>query len=73
MGIADTSGTMMATDGTITDTSDRVHFTRPMSGESTVSDPIISKKQWHGYIGLWSPPIKENGQIVGVLIAVRDW
>ena len=38
MGIADTSGTMMATDGTITDISDRVHFTRPMSGESTVSD-----------------------------------
>jgi len=71
MGIADASGTMLATDGTTTNVSDRIHFTKPISGEKAVSDPIISKN--NGSIILaFGVPIKENGQIVGVLIAVRD-
>jgi len=71
MGIADKSGIMTATDGTTTDISDRIHFTRPISGQRAVSDPIISKN--NGSIILaFGVPIKENDQIVGVLIAVRD-
>jgi len=71
MGIADTSGTMLATDGTTTDISDRIHFTKPIAGERAVSDPIISKNNG-SVILAFGVPIKENGQIVGVLVAVRD-
>ncbi|WP_242823542.1 methyl-accepting chemotaxis protein [Thermoclostridium stercorarium] len=71
MGIVNTAGKMIATDGTITDISDRVHFIKPMSGERVVSDPIISKN--NGSIILaFGVPIKENGKIVGVLVAVRS-
>lgn len=71
MGIADKNGIMAATDGTTTDISDRIHFTKPISGESTVSDPIISKNDG-SVILAFGVPIKENGQVVGVLVAVRD-
>jgi len=71
MGIADTNGIMVATDNTTTDISDRIHFTKPIAGEKAVSDPIISKN--NGSIILaFGVPIKENGKIVGALIAVRD-
>lgn len=71
MGIADKSGTMIATDGTKTDISDRIHFTKPMAGERAVSDPIISKNNG-SVILAFGVPIRENGQIVGSLVAVRD-
>lgn len=70
MGIVDKHGIMQATDGSTTDISDRVHFKKPIAGERAVSDPIISKN--NGSIILaFGVPIKEDGNIVGVLVAVR--
>jgi len=71
MGIADASGIMACTDDTTIDVKDRVHFIKPMAGESAVSDPIVSKHNG-SIIICFGVPIKENGQITGVLIAVRE-
>lgn len=43
MGIADASGTMMSTEDTSIDVSDRAYYIKSMNGENAVSDPIISK------------------------------
>lgn len=71
MGIADTNGNMIATDGSSTSIKDRVHFTKPITGERAVSDPIVSKVDG-SVILAYGVPIKHNGSIVGVLIAIRD-
>lgn len=70
MGIADASGTMVATDDNTIDVKGRIHFEKPISGESAVSDPIISRQNGSVIIG-FGVPIKENGNIVGALVAVR--
>lgn len=71
MGIADASGIMVCTDDTSIDVKDRVHFIKPMAGERAVSDPVVSKHNG-SIIICFGVPIKENGQVVGSLISVRD-
>jgi len=50
---------------------DRVHFYKPMAGENGVSDPVVSKQNGQVILCL-GVPIRENGSIVGALIAVRE-
>lgn len=71
MGIADTKGIMVSTDNYAMNVSDKVFFTKPMNGENVVSDPVVSMTDGSVVI-YFGVPIKENGQIVGSLIAVRD-
>jgi len=71
MGIADTSGIMVCTDDTTVDVKERAYFIKSMAGENAVSDPIVSIHNG-SIIICFGVPIKENGQIVGSLIAVRD-
>lgn len=71
MGIADASGTMMSTEDTSIDVSDRAYYIKSMNGENAVSDPIISKHDG-SVILCFGVPIKENGQIVASMIAVRE-
>jgi len=72
MGIVDTNGIMKATNNTTTDISDRVHCTKPINGERTVSDPIISKQDGSVILAFGVPIRNKNNRIVGVLVAIRD-
>ena len=71
MGIAYADGVLHATDGSSVDVKDRVHFYKPMAGENGVSDPVVSKQNGQVILCL-GVPIRENGSIVGALIAVRE-
>jgi len=71
IGIAYSDGVMYGTDDSKVDIKDRVHFIKPMAGQRAVSDPIISKQNGSVII-CFGVPIKENGQIVGSLVAVRN-
>jgi len=71
MGIADIKGTMVTTEDTSIDVSERAYYIKSIIGENAVSDPIVSIHNG-SIIICFAVPIKENGQIVGSLIAVRD-
>jgi len=70
MGIADKNGDVKYTDGTSLNVSDRAYFQNAMSGKSNVSDPLMSKaiKQM---VVVYAVPIKNNNEVVGVLVSTR--
>ncbi len=71
IGIADKNGKLLYSDGSNVDISDIDYFKKAMSGEKSVTDPIVSKVD--GSLALiYAVPIKNNNQVVGVLIAVKD-
>jgi len=53
------------------DLSDRPYFKKALLGESTVSEPIINKKDGTLSI-IYAVPVTDKGKVVNVLIAVRD-
>lgn len=71
MGIADTSGKMQTTDLSSIDIKEKLYFTKPMVGERYVSDPFIDE-DGSSVVMAFSVPIKYNGQVVAVLVAIRD-
>lgn len=71
MGIADLNGDMLSTDGSAMNISDRPHFKKAIAGEKFVSDPTISEVN-NSIIIAYAVPIKQNGSIIGVLVATRD-
>lgn len=71
MGIVDMAGNMKATDDSNTNIKDRAHFKNAAEGNNFVSDPIVSKID-SSVIVAFTVPIKQNGTVVGVLVAIRD-
>ncbi|WES33298.1 methyl-accepting chemotaxis protein [Ruminiclostridium papyrosolvens DSM 2782] len=71
MGISDMSGNAKYTDGEIIDISDRDYFKTVLDGESTVSDPIVSKTD-NNVVICYAVPIKDGNTVKGMLIATRD-
>lgn len=71
IGIADTKGNDQTTTGKSVQVNDREYFQKSLSGLSYVSDPIFSKID-NSLIINYAVPIKNNDEIVGVLIATED-
>lgn len=71
MGIADTNGNDQTTTDKSVQVNDREYFQKALSGLSYVSDPITSKID-NSLIINYAVPIKNNDEIVGVLIATED-
>ncbi len=71
MGIAGTDGKMQTTDLSSVDIKESLYFTKPMLGEQYVSDPFIDE-DGSSVVMAFSVPIKYNGQVVAVLVAIRD-
>lgn len=71
MGIADTSGSLVSTDGKTTDIRSNEYFKQALSGKRAVTDPIVNKNDGSVVI-IYAVPIKSQGAVTGVLIAIRD-
>jgi len=71
MMLADMEGNSINTEGTSTDISERDYFIKALSGETAVSDPIVSKVD-NSVVVCYAVPIKGDGTVRGVLVATRD-
>jgi len=69
--IVDKNGDLKKEDGTTVNLKDRTYFENALSGKSNVSDPIVSKTSGNIVI-VYAVPIKNNNEVVGVLIETRD-
>ncbi|MBC2724235.1 methyl-accepting chemotaxis protein [Desulfosporosinus sp.] len=57
--------------GQMVDLSERDYFKKAIIGERFVSDPIVNKDNGSIVIS-YAVPIKQDGKIIGVLVALRD-
>ncbi|WP_234122923.1 methyl-accepting chemotaxis protein [Clostridium hydrogenum] len=71
MAIVSKNGICKYSDGTTKDISGRAYFKKALEGISNVSDPIISKADGK-LVVVYAVPIKNNNEIVGVLIQIKD-
>lgn len=71
MMLVDTNGIAYQTTGETVDVYEREYFQKALSGESTVSDPIVSKTDGSIMVA-FAVPIKDNNKVIGVLVARRD-
>lgn len=69
--IVDKNGDIKKPDGTIANVKEREYFKSALSGKSNVSDPFLSKTS-NDIVVVYAVPIKNNNEIVGVLIETRD-
>ena len=70
VGIADLNGEIKFSNGTSTNIAERDYFKKALNGESNVSDPLMSKTE-NQIVVVYATPIKENGQVIGVLTATK--
>ncbi|MGV8981052.1 methyl-accepting chemotaxis protein [Clostridium sp.] len=70
-GIADKNGDIKYTNGKSANIKDRTYFQIALSGKSNVSDPLVSKVDGT-IVVVYAVPIKNNDEVVGVLISTRD-
>ena len=71
MGIADKNGDIKYTDGKSINIKDRSYFQNALAGKGNVSDPLISKADG-SIVVVYAVPIKNNNEVVGVLVETRD-
>lgn len=71
MDLADKNGVAKTTTGKTLDISDREYFKKAISGQSNVSDPLVSKEDG-SIVLIYAVPIKSGNEIIGALISVRD-
>ncbi len=71
MGITDINGDSNNTLGQSSNIKDRAFFQKALSGKSNTSDPLISKTSGDVVV-VYAVPIKNNNQVVGVLLETRD-
>lgn len=69
--ISDTNGNSKYTNGATANISEREYFIKALSGEKTVSDPLISKVD-NSLVMAFAVPIKDGNRVKGVLVAARD-
>ncbi len=70
IGICDTKGQTSFIDGNTYDLSDREYVKKALTGETVISDVIVSKDG--KVVFMYATPIKKDDAIVGLLIGVRD-
>jgi len=71
MGIADKNGDIKYTDGKSANVKEREYFKKALSGKNDVSDPLVSKVNG-AIVVVYAVPIKNNNEVVGVLISTKD-
>lgn len=71
MGITDKWGSMTSTDGTTVNISDRDYFKKAISGQNSITSPIVSKTD-SSLVIIQAVPIKNGNDITGVLISAVD-
>lgn len=70
MGIADTNGNLVNTDGSTADISQRPYFQSAAGGETAVTDPLVTAD---GLVVVgYAAPILDNGTVIGVIVETRD-
>jgi methyl-accepting chemotaxis protein len=71
IGIVRPDGTAYYSDGTTNQLGDRDYIKKALSGESNVSDLLVSRVT-NQVVLMYATPIERDGKIVGVLIGRRD-
>ena len=71
MGIASKNGDIVYTDGKSANIKDRPYFLTALSGKNNISDPLVSKVDG-SIVVVYAVPIKNNNEVVGVLVSTRD-
>ncbi len=71
MGVAKFDGKIDYLDGSSANISDREYFQKALQGKTCISDPLLSKVN-NTMVTIVASPIKNNGQITGVLTATLD-
>jgi methyl-accepting chemotaxis protein len=71
MGIVDTEGNAIYSNGNTTEVADRDYFINAMKGQANVSDPLMSRSEGI-IVVIYSVPIMQDGKVVGVLTATKD-
>lgn len=71
IGIANRDGVLYSSNGTSVSIKDRDYYKKALSGQNTVSDPILSKVD-DSLVLMFAIPIEENNKIIGVLTAAID-
>lgn len=71
MGIGDSNGNVVYTDGVKANLSDRNNYKLALQGKSSVSDPVLGKAD-DKLVMSYTVPIKYNGEVKGVLVATRN-
>ncbi len=71
MGVAAADGVLYQTDGDASNAISSDYFIRSMAGENVVTEPIVDMSTNSVQI-IYSVPIKNNNEIVGVLVAARN-
>ncbi|QGU96376.1 HAMP domain-containing protein [Clostridium bovifaecis] len=69
--VVQTNGIAYYSNGTISQLGDRDYVKKALSGESCVSNPLISKVT-NQLVLMYAAPIERDGKIVGVLVGRRD-
>jgi len=69
--LVDKKGKALFDDGTVADLSNNSIFQRALAGEEFVTEPVLSGNGTD-IIMIYAVPVKIDGQIAGVLMAVRD-
>jgi methyl-accepting chemotaxis protein len=71
MGIADSAGNVTYTDGTAENLVSQSYFIKALSGKYSISDLILDQSAKSTKL-IYAVPIKSNGKVTGVLLAIRD-
>lgn len=71
LGVASLDGQLRLNDGTSAIIKDREYFAKALSGTANIADPLISKVSKTMVVPM-AVPIKVDGQVAGVLVAVVD-
>ncbi|RCX16271.1 methyl-accepting chemotaxis protein [Anaerobacterium chartisolvens] len=71
MGVADTAGNAVYSDGSRADIGEQDYFKKAAGGEHAMSSPFIDAES-NAVVMMYAVPITVNGETVGVLAAVRD-
>jgi methyl-accepting chemotaxis protein len=65
------NGKALFDDGTVADLSNNPIFEEALSGKESVSEPVLDN-EGTGIVMIYAVPVKIDGEIAGVLMAVRD-
>ena len=71
LSVVDLEGNTKSTINESRNVADREYFKKAMNGENAVSDPVVSAMDG-SIIMVYIVPIKENGEVVGALMEIRD-
>lgn len=71
MGYADKDGNITYTDGEKANIKDSLYFTKAISGENYIADPVVNSDKTALSMN-YSVPVKKDGNVIGVLVSVRD-